>query len=274
MSCTCPAAPSVVFSCVVFCYIAVTTPLTHFSRARQVRYIHIHWYMLMESGALCHANGAPMQLLSEWTDKEPFKRWAKDKCQRVSSHFKCFTHESLVRCFGPASTEVLVHKHCLHAFNFVVKARFDDLVAATGYIAGPHPDDFGSVYAKKDLEPALVFNPSRPELYLSVNAPIVVQHAGAGFNLSGGGSHPHPLPLAAAPAVAARKRGRTATATAPEPEARYVARKRLPDSHGAAAAERRHGEPLLSPKTTSAAAAMAMLQHEAFEKKRESKLLL
>ena len=144
---------------------------------RKVRYIHIHWYMLMESGALCHPDGKPMHMLSEWTDKDPFKRWAKDKGQRVSSHFKCFPHSALAHCFESCSTEVLVHKHCLHAFNFVVKARFDDLVAATGYVPGPHPDDFGSVYAKKDLEAALVFNPAKPELY--VRDPAVISHAGA-----------------------------------------------------------------------------------------------
>ena len=169
---------------------------------RKVRYIHIHWYMLMESGALCHPDGTPMHMLSEWTDKDPFKRWAKDKGQRVSSHFKCFPHSALAHCFEPWSTEVLVHKHCLHAFNFVVKARFDDLVAATGYVPGPHPDDFGSVYAKKDLEAALVFNPQRPQMYIhnpGAVTPGVMLDTGLPLPMPGQGHMAAPPPSAVAP---------------------------------------------------------------------------
>jgi hypothetical protein len=55
---------------------------------RKVRYIHLHWYNLMESGAVCTASGEALQLLSEWQDKQPYKEWAKRKAQRVSSHFK------------------------------------------------------------------------------------------------------------------------------------------------------------------------------------------
>lgn len=69
-------------------------------------------------------------------DKEPYKVWAKAKDQRVSSHFKVFTHEQLGHAFSSKSTAVAVHKHCLHAFNFVVKARYDDLVSACD---GLHP---------------------------------------------------------------------------------------------------------------------------------------
>jgi hypothetical protein len=150
---------------------------------RKVRHIHTHWYMLMESGALCHIDGRPMHLLSEWTDKDPFKRWAKEKGQRVSSHFKCFPHSALRHCFDSSAGEVLVHKHCLHAFNFVVKARYDDLVALTGYVAGPQPDDFGSVYAKKDLESALVFNPLSPELYIRRREVLTRMHNAGGVGM-------------------------------------------------------------------------------------------
>jgi hypothetical protein len=134
---------------------------------RKVRQIHIHWFNVMESGTLCHvATGRRLELLSEWTAKELFKRWARANDLRVSSHFKCFSHAALVGCFASGSTEVQVHKHCLHAFNFVVKARYEDLVAATGYVPGPHPDDFGGAYAKRDLDAALVFDVAHPEVYV------------------------------------------------------------------------------------------------------------
>ncbi len=49
----------------------------------------------------------------------------------------------------------MVHKHCLHAFNFVVKARFDDLVAITGSVArSPLPSTLlprASTHAALDL---------------------------------------------------------------------------------------------------------------------------
>jgi hypothetical protein len=71
---------------------------------------------------------------------------------------QCFSHEALLRCFAGCA-DVSVHKHCLHAFNFTVKVRYEDFVEQTGYLAGPHPDGFGSVYSKKDLEEHLVFRP-------------------------------------------------------------------------------------------------------------------
>jgi hypothetical protein len=43
--------------------------------------------------------------------------------------------------------------------------RFDDLVARTGYTNGPHPDHFGSIYAKRDLDRGLVFTPANAAMY-------------------------------------------------------------------------------------------------------------
>lgn len=146
---------------------------------RNIRRIHLHWYRLMQSGALVAPSGAPLRLLSEWSTKDPYKAWAKAKEQRVSSHFKVFSANALARAFEPNSTDILVHKHCLHAFNFVVKARYDDLVAVSGYSAGPHPDEFGSTYSKRDLEKDLMFDPtSATPRY--INPSRLFRGAGAG----------------------------------------------------------------------------------------------
>jgi hypothetical protein len=60
---------------------------------RQVRRIHIHWYNVMESGVVKRPGPggtvSPVHMLSEWTDKALYKKWAVEKSQRVSSHFKC-----------------------------------------------------------------------------------------------------------------------------------------------------------------------------------------
>jgi hypothetical protein len=74
---------------------------------------------------------------------------------------QCFSHETLVRCFSSSESgaDVSVHKHCLHALNFTVKVRYEDLVQQTGYRPGPLPSDFGTRYSKKDLEAHLVFRP-------------------------------------------------------------------------------------------------------------------
>jgi hypothetical protein len=57
---------------------------------RKVRNVHQHWFNIMESGAvLDRTDGQPVRLLSEWTEKERFKKWASIRgCGGVSSHFK------------------------------------------------------------------------------------------------------------------------------------------------------------------------------------------
>jgi hypothetical protein len=58
---------------------------------------------------------------------------------KLEKHFKCFTHEQLDNAFRHCDSGKRCHKHCLHAFNFCVKVKFDVFQAATGY-SGPKPD--------------------------------------------------------------------------------------------------------------------------------------
>jgi hypothetical protein len=60
---------------------------------------------------------------------------------------RCFTHDELVAAFGDDDWDVdllgrtarVCHKHCLHSFNFVIKARFDDFRASSKF-GGSSPD--------------------------------------------------------------------------------------------------------------------------------------
>jgi hypothetical protein len=52
---------------------------------------------------------------------------------------RCFTHAQLAHAFSGCDTGKQCHKHCLHAFNFCVKKKFEVFQADTGY-KGPEPD--------------------------------------------------------------------------------------------------------------------------------------
>lgn len=97
---------------------------------RDVRNIHVHWARMME---LC----CPRHYLSEWTTRKAY--YSNLPRIKLEKHFKCFTHEELHRTFSQLNSGKRCHKHCLHAFNFSVKVRFDQWARDTNY-TGPKPD--------------------------------------------------------------------------------------------------------------------------------------
>ena len=97
---------------------------------RDVRNIHVHWARVME---LC----CPRRYLSEWGTRKHY--YAHLPRVKLEKHFKCFTHEDLSNTFRIMDSGKRCHKHCLHAFNFTVKVRFDEFQQDTEY-EGPKPD--------------------------------------------------------------------------------------------------------------------------------------
>jgi hypothetical protein len=97
---------------------------------RDVRNIHVHWARLMEFLSNRH-------YLSEWTTRRQY--YAFDPAIKLEKHFKCFSHDQVSFAFDGLANGKRCHKHCLHAFNFTVKTRFEEFAAATGY-SGSAPD--------------------------------------------------------------------------------------------------------------------------------------
>lgn len=98
---------------------------------RDVRNIHVHWARLMEMLP------SHTLYLSEWTSRRQYYQF--DPSIKLEKHFKCFTHEQIMFAFDGLDTGKRCHKHCLHAFNFTVKTRFEQFARDTGY-AGAPPD--------------------------------------------------------------------------------------------------------------------------------------
>jgi hypothetical protein len=97
---------------------------------RVVRNVHVHWARILELSN-------PRPFLSEWsTRKQYFSNMPGIKLEK---HFKCFSHEQLAYAFSGCDTGKQCHKHCLHAFNFCVKKKFEVFQAETGY-KGTEPD--------------------------------------------------------------------------------------------------------------------------------------
>ena len=97
---------------------------------RDVRNIHVHWARLMELLP-------PSHYLSEWTSRRHYYQF--DPAIKLEKHFKCFTHEQVMFAFEDIESGKRCHKHCLHAFNFTVKTRFDQFARETGF-TGTAPD--------------------------------------------------------------------------------------------------------------------------------------
>ena len=97
---------------------------------RDVRNIHVHWARVLE---LCSSR----HYLSEWTSRKQY--YANLPKIKLEKHFKCFTHEQLDNTFRTMNSGKRCHKHCLHAFNFTVKVKFDIFQRDTKY-TGPKPD--------------------------------------------------------------------------------------------------------------------------------------
>jgi hypothetical protein len=97
---------------------------------RVVRNVHVHWARVLELSC-------PRPFLSEWTSRKQYYSNVPDI--KLEKHFKCFTHEQLANAFSSCNSGKQCHKHCLHAFNFCVKVKFDVFLKETGY-TGPKPD--------------------------------------------------------------------------------------------------------------------------------------
>ena len=106
---------------------------------RRVRRVHVHWARKLE---LC----SKRRYLSEWSARRDY--YTNIPSVRLEKHFKCFYHDQLVEAFGDVDAGKRCHKHCLHAFNFTVKVKFD-VYAATTDKPGPPPDFVK--YSKRDM---------------------------------------------------------------------------------------------------------------------------